>query len=75
MRWGDLGGVMCWAKWPTKVQAQLDEAEAQLNQLIARFRELVEANGLLNEVTHADIGLGDDASLYGRSKINWFTFC
>ena len=29
-----------------KVQTQLDEAEVQLNQLIARFRELVEDVGL-----------------------------
>jgi hypothetical protein len=29
-----------------KVQAQLSEAELQLNQLIVRFRELVEATGL-----------------------------
>ncbi|MBI5565393.1 MAG: J domain-containing protein [Chloroflexi bacterium] len=31
-----------------KVQVQLNEAESQLNQLIARFLELVEANGLTN---------------------------
>ncbi len=29
-----------------KVQTQLSEAEQELNQLIVRFRELVEANGL-----------------------------
>jgi hypothetical protein len=31
-----------------KVQTQLSEAEQELSQLIARFRELVEANGLTN---------------------------
>jgi hypothetical protein len=31
-----------------KVQAQLTEAERELSQLIVRFRELVEANGLTN---------------------------